>query len=170
MNEHMTPSVESAHEPMPALEDMLKGVLATSEHLVRESRQRFNEIFPRLALRLMGTEARADAALKSGGFLIDESTVVIRYDETRVEIQFFCDIGLPETYEETVIYRSALEYNLCRTYPGITLGVHPDSGRLVATTALSFLLVADDEVCFNTVEILVHCAKQVRQALRIGKA
>lgn len=153
---------------MPTFEQMDAALTGFSGNLMQESKQRFDDMLPRIAARLMGDDQAANAALEAGGFFIDESTVVIQYNEEAIQIEFFCDVGLPQLHAEQEVYRAALEYNLCRTYPGITFGVHPQSGRLVATTTLHLLLVADVEVCLNTVQIMTTLAKEVREALRLS--
>ena len=127
------------------------------------------EIFYRRSSQALAGLALADAdaadidqAIADGGFVLNDSTVVMRHNADNDQIEFFCDVGLPEVHAREAAYRAALEINLCRSYPGITLGVHPESGRMVATVAIHSLLVADDEVCLNTLELLTRQVGQLR--------
>ena len=95
------------------------------------------------------------------------STVVLRLNPHTDCLEMFCDVGLPEVHAREAAYRAALEINLCRSYPGITLGVHPESGRMVATVAIHSLLVADDEVCLNTLDLLTRHVDQLRMSRAI---
>lgn len=129
-----------------------------------ESAQRFAELMPRVVRRALADADAADIdqAIADGGFVLNDSTVVMRHNADNDQIEFFCDVGLPEVHAREAAYRAALEINLCRSYPGITLGVHPESGRMVATVAIHSLLVADDEVCLNTLELLTRQVGQLR--------
>jgi len=129
-----------------------------------ESAQRFAELMPRVVRRALidADAADIDQAIADGGFVLNDSTVVMRHNADNDQIEFFCDVGLPEIHAREAAYRAALEINLCRRYPGITLGVHPESGRMVATIAIHSLLVADDEVCLNTLELLTRQVGQLR--------
>ncbi len=159
---------QNTEHPATSLSHMEEALTEYSESLMRESRQRFEELLARVAQRITGTVESAQEALASGSFFVNESTVVIRYDEDLTQIEIFCDVGLPEPYAENSVYRAALEHNLCRTYPGVSFGIHPDSGRLVATTALLLSMVADDEMCLNTVQMLTDLAQEVRHTLRLA--
>ena len=79
-------------------------------------------------------------------------------------LEFFCDIGLPDPHHLEPNFRTALELNLCRTYPGVSFGVHPESGRLVATTALDSAQVDHDEVCLATLELLTGQVGRLRRS------
>ncbi len=135
----------------------------------QDSAQRFAELMPRLVRRALAAanEADIDQAIADGGFVLNNCTVVMRHNADSDQIEFFADVGLPEPHALETAYRAALEINLCRTYPGITLGVHPDSGRMVATTAIHSLLVADDEVCLNTLDLLTRHVDQLRMSRAI---
>jgi hypothetical protein len=52
--------------------------------------------------------------------------------------------------------------NLCRTYPGVTFGLHPESGRLVATSAMHMMLFTDDDACLNTLQMLAALVRQLK--------
>jgi hypothetical protein len=125
---------------------------------------RFASLMPRLVQRALAHAApeAIDQALADGGFVLNDCTVVMRHNPDDDTVEFFCDVGLPEPSALEATYRAALEINLCRTYPGITLGIHPESGRLVATTALASAEVDDDEVCLRTLESLTRQVGRLR--------
>jgi hypothetical protein len=153
-------SARLAGQPSPADTERLSG---TREPGPAGGTERFDSLFPRVVQRVVGEGEAADQALQSGGFVLNESVVVMRLNEETDTLEFFCDVGqpLPQLLEST--YRTALELNLCRTYPGVSFGVHPESSRLVATMAMHMLLVADDEVCLNALEMLTGLARQLRE-------
>jgi hypothetical protein len=130
----------------------------------QEPAVRFAQLLPKVVRRVLGQGAEADQALADGGFVLNDSTVVMRLNEDTDHIEFFCDIGVPQRHAREDAFRVALELNLCRTYPGITLGVHPVSGRLVATTAVHSLLVADDEVCLQALDTLTQQVRRLRDS------
>ncbi len=127
---------------------------------------RFAALMPRLVRRALPDAApeAIDQALADGGFVLNECTVVMRHNPDDNTVEFFCDVGLPEPQALEATYRTALEINLCRTYAGITLGIHPESGRLVATTALDSAEVEDDEVCLRTLERLTGQVGRLRRS------
>lgn len=127
------------------------------------STARFNALLPRVVAQVLGEGAQAREALRTGGFLVGESTVVMRLNPDTDALEFFCDIGLPLPHAWPDTVRAAMEMNLCRTHPGVTFGLHPESGRLVATTAMHMLLVVDDEVCLNALNLLTGVARQRRE-------
>ena len=131
---------------------------------------RFAQLLPQVVHRVLGQGAEADQALADGGFVLNDATVVMRLNEQTDHIEFFCDIGVPERHSREDAFRVALELNLCRAYPGITLGVHPESGRLVATTAVHSLLVADDEVCLQALDTLTQQVQRLRESGAIALA
>jgi hypothetical protein len=124
----------------------------------------FSETLRRVALRLIGEGADAEQAIAGGAFVLDDSTVVIRLNPETNFVEFFCDVGQPDTYALEAGYRAALEANLCRTFPGVTLGIHPESGRLVATMAFNGFLVDNEELFVQMLQSLVGCAKQIRES------
>lgn len=130
--------------------------------LPAHSQQKFDALFPRVVQRVLGDSPEADEALRTGGFVINESVVVMRLNPEHDSLEFFCDIGQPLPHALLDTYRVALELNLCRTYPNITFGLHPESGRLVATCAMHMLLVADDEICLQTLDALTDLARTLR--------
>ncbi len=155
----MTSTRVLAGEPVPGADPLA----LAADPATAVGTERFDSLFPRVVQRVVGEGDAADQALQSGGFVLNESVVVMRLNEETDTLEFFCDIGqpLPHLLEST--YRTALELNLCRAYPGVSFGVHPESGRLVATMAMHMLLVADDEVCLNALEMLTGLARQLRE-------
>lgn len=128
---------------------------AITQEVSAQSRERFDAMLPRVIARLAGEDA-VDEALASGGFEVEGRTVVVRLHPENDHIEYFCDVGEPEPHALQETYRRLLEMNLCRAYPGITFGVHPDSGRVVATLAVHDVLVAGEDACITTVQMLVQ--------------
>lgn len=139
-------------------------LLAFAEDYFEQSGARFAEMRSRVTQRLLGDTQAAEHALAQGGFVLNDCTVVMRRNPETDYIEFFCDVGLPESSSLQETYRTALELNLCRTYPGIVLGVHPESGRLVATATLHSQLLADDDLCIKTLEILTMQVRRLRHS------
>lgn len=148
--------------PADGADPMRAGVPASPADAVAESVDRFNAMLPRVVAQVVEGDAAAQEALETGGFVLNESTVVMRLNADNDYLEFFCDIGLPDPHHLEANFRTALELNLCRTYPDVTFGVHPESGRLVATIATHMLLVADDEVCLHALDLLTGLATQLR--------
>ncbi len=151
----------AAVQAVPA-DPMLAGLAAPLDDLAQGSADRFNVLLPRVVAQVVGEGEAAQEALETGGFFLNESTVVMRLNPDNDYLEFFCDIGLPDPHHLEPNFRTALELNLCRTYPGVTFGVHPESGRLVATTATHMLLVADDEVCLQALDLLTGLVGELR--------
>lgn len=153
-------------DPAPLELSGVQGPGPLSVTLSSPAPQRFADLMPRLVQRaLAGADPQAiDQAIEAGGFVLNDRTVVMRPNAETDQIEFFADVGVPDPHALEAAYRAALEINLCRHYPGITLGVHPESGRLVATTALHSPLVADDDVCLQTLEHLTRQVDQLRQS------
>lgn len=157
-------SIDVSQPQAPALSDALaQAAVDYGQALAAESRVRFEDMLPRIVERVLGP-AQAQQALDHGGFVLNESTVVIRHNPQTDTVEFFCDIGLPQAHAREAAYRVALELNLCRTHPGITFGVHPESGRMVATTAIHSLLIADDDVCVRTLQMLTQVVRELRDS------
>lgn len=150
----MHESPRTLPEQMVEMDESLRGMSA----------QIFEAMLPRVVERIVGPGDAAQEALANGGFVLNECTVVMRLNPDTDSVEFFCDVGLPHPHSELAVYRTALEFNLCRTYPGINFGIHPESGRLVATAATHALLVADDDVCVNTLQMLTGVVAQLRLA------
>jgi hypothetical protein len=144
------------------VDPLLAGLAAPDDDPAQGSADRFNALLPRVVAQVVGEGEAAQEALETGGFVLNESTVVMRLNPDNDYLEFFCDIGLPDPHHLEPNFRTALELNLCRTYPGVTFGVHPESGRLVATTATHMLLVADDEVCLQALDLLTGLVGQLR--------
>ncbi|HSW18575.1 MAG TPA: hypothetical protein VLJ86_15250 [Ramlibacter sp.] len=132
------------------------------EELTRQAGEQFSEMLPRIAARLEADDASAAEVLSDGGFFINDSTVVMRLNAENDHIEFFCDVGLPAAHSQEDAYRVALELNLCRTYPGIILGVHPESRRLVATLSTHQMMASDDEACMGILQMLTLQVNRLR--------
>lgn len=145
-----------------SLDAMLLDLGEMGEKFRASGAARFEAMLPRVIARVLGEGEAARQALADGGFVMNESTVVLRLNPDTDQVEFFCDLGLPEAHSLDQAYRTALQLNLCRTYPGVVFGVHPESGRMVATTAISSVLLADDQVCINVLEMLTLQVRQVR--------
>lgn len=124
----------------------------------------FSETLRKIVQRVVGEGPQADQALADGGFVLKDTTVVLRLNPQTNFVEFFSDIGEPDTHSLESTYRAALEANLCRTFPGVTLGVHPQSGRLVATLAMNGLMAQDEDFCMTLLETLTERATQIRQS------
>jgi len=124
----------------------------------------FAHLMRQVVRRAVGDGPAADQALSDGGFLMNERMVVMRLNTDIDHVEVFCDVGQPESYSLEATYRAALEANLCRQFPGVMLGIHPDSGRLVATLALNGLMVDDEDFCMMILENLTRAAWQIRES------
>jgi hypothetical protein len=95
-----------------------------------------------------------------------ETTVVVRSDNPDSEILLYADVGLPSPADQLRIYRAALEGNLVRRHETVTIGVHVESDRMVATAALTHREMADVEALEATarkvMEQLVVCVHGMR--------
>ncbi len=143
-------------------EPMLTDALPSAQTLATEAAQRFQALLPRVVRRMLGDGEDARQALESGGFVLDEAVIVMRLNPDTSMLEFFCDIGQPQPHSVEANYRTALQMNLCRTYPGVTFGLHPESGRLVATSAMHMMLFADDEVCLNALQMLAGLVRRLK--------
>lgn len=152
------PATSAAGVPEMTLTD----ALASARDIAAEATERFNRLMPRIVRRVLGEGEQAQQALQTGGFLLDEAVIVMRLNPDTSMLEFFCDIGQPQAHTHEANFRTALQMNLCRTHPGVTFGLHPESGRLVATSAMHMMLFADDEVCFNALQMLAGLARQLR--------
>lgn len=133
-----------------------QALVAFSEEMDRQARPRFEDLLQRIARQLLSDDEAVHAAIQSGGFRVGDTTLVVRFNEETHQIELFADIGLPQAHAQGQAHRLALEHNLCRTYPGVTLGVHPESSRLVATTSLHLLMVNDETTCLHAMEVLAQ--------------
>lgn len=150
------PELEQLH----ALADMAEMAQEVSD-LVATS---FSETLRRIVTRAVGDGPEAEQALADGGFVMNDTTVVLRLNTETNFVEFFCDVGQPDTYSLEAAYRAALEANLCRTFPGITLGIHPESGRLVATLALNGLMADHEDLCMMVLENLTERTREIRES------
>jgi hypothetical protein len=155
MTPHPTASSPLAEEGAALLSDM-----QAQAHEYREQSQARYES----ALRGLGNGEEADQAIADGALVLNDCTVVMRRNASNDFIEFFCDIGLPPNHDREAAYRVALEMNLCRTYPGITLGVHPDSGRLVATISVHGLMLPDEDAYLQALELLTLQVLEMRDS------
>lgn len=124
----------------------------------------FQETLRRIVSHCVQDDQAAEQALTDGAFLLNDHTVVLRLNPETDFVEFFCDIGLPDPHALETTYRAALEANLCRSYPGITLGIHPQSGRLVATLAMNGLMTDNEAFCMTILENLTRCARHIRES------
>ncbi|MBL0421259.1 type III secretion system chaperone [Ramlibacter sp. AW1] len=152
---HEAPAEDSGPSFAAEMEQM-------DEHLHNLSSKFFEAMLPRVVERMVGPGDAAREALANGGFVLNDCTVVMRLNAETDSVEFFCDVGLPRPPSLHQVYRAALEHNLCRTYPGIVLGIHPESGRLVATAASPAMLVGNDEVCIETLQMLTGVVTELR--------
>ena len=147
---------DGAPTDTPSLDDMTQALMSFSNEMDRQARPRFEDLLQRIARQLLSDDEAVHAAIQSGGFRVGDTILVVRFNEETHQIELFADIGLPHAYAQGQAHRLALEHNLCRTYPGVTLGVHPESSRLVATTSLHLLMVNDETTCLHAMEVLAQ--------------
>lgn len=157
-------NVASAEKRDIDLDHALRAMSRHDEEQTRQASERFSEMLPRIAARLEADEASSAEVLSDGGFFINDSTVVMRLNAENDQIEFFCDVGLPVSNAREDAYRVALELNLCRTYPGITLGVHPESRRLVATVSAHEMMVSEDDACMGILQMLTLQVSRLRDS------
>ncbi len=114
--------------------------------------------------RLLGDPEAVDRALAEGSCQTGGCTLAWRVDDRTLMLELFADIGLPEPAREHEAYRQMLEINLCRTHPGLYVGLHPESRRLVATTLQPAILLVEESFCLAALENLAAQARQLREA------
>jgi hypothetical protein len=153
-----SPSAASHLAPPMSADEALEKAAA----LYQASFDTFQAMLPRLAERIVGPGQPAQDALAQGGFVMNHCTVALRLDADKGMVEFFCDVGLPRPHALQECYRRVLEMNLCRTYEGITFGVHPTSARLVATASLPVLMVASEEVALSALQTLTEVVTGLR--------
>jgi hypothetical protein len=75
---------------------------------------------------------------ESGMYVADvrEVTIAVRIEESVGVIRFYADIGLLCASDELSACRAALQANLVRGIQRVTFGMHAESLRLIATSAL----------------------------------
>jgi hypothetical protein len=158
------------HQPAPdetPLDVQLHAFLELGEACEDVSRlvaEAFTQTLRRIVLGTMGDGPEADQALADGGLVIQGRTVVMRLNPQTDFVELFCDIGQPAADRLEAVYRHALEANLCRRFPGVTLGLHPESGRLVATLALNGLMVDHEDLCMTALDLLARCASEIHES------
>ena len=160
-NSFLDEALTALEVPVP---ELLQSYLA-------ESPQRFESLLRELAARLQDRAAPGETAARDdGAFSVDGCTVVLRRNPDNDYIEIFCDVGQPKPHDEHAAYRAALELNLCRTYPGLTLGVHPQSGRIVATLAVHSLLMRDVDTCLQVLDLLTVQVQRLRESRALALA
>lgn len=154
-----------ACDPLPGQEQAFDAQAAELlQGYLRESPERFEHLLRELATRVEAQDVPQEVASTEGAFLVDDCTVVLRRNPDNDYLEIFCDVGLPHPADEHATYRTALELNLCRTYPGLTLGVHPQSGRIVATVAVHSLLVHDLDTCLATLQMVTLQVRRLQDS------
>lgn len=113
---------------------------------------------------LLASAEAADQAIETDSCALEGGTLAWRLDADRLMVELFCDIGLPEPALAHEAWRFALEVNLCRTCEGAYLGLHPESGHLVMTSALPAVLMLDSAMCEKALESLARQARDLREA------
>lgn len=138
---------------------------ARSEDLARQVATDVMSSLQGALVRLLGDPAEAERAMAEGACQVHGSTLAWRVDDKSLMVELFSDIGLPEPAQEHEAFRLALQANLCRTYPGLHVGLHPESRRLVATAIQPAVLVMDESFCLSAMEHLAGQALQIRAAV-----
>lgn len=145
-------------------EQEIDHLLAAPGELLAESAADFEDLLRQVVARIVGDGPAAEQALAEGGFVMDDCTVVLRRDPDSDYIEVFCDVGQPDPHFQNDAWRVALELNLMRTYPGLTLGLHPESGRLVATLQTHCLLLGHPDQCIHLLQMLVLQVQRLRES------
>lgn len=128
---------------------------------------RFQDLLKGTVDRLVTDPVAAQEALRTGALPVGDTLVVMRLNPQTDQVEFFADIGLPPDHQVLEAYRVVLEMNLCRTHHGVTFGVHPESGRLVATQAAHALVIADEDVSIGIVTRLARLSQDLREAREV---
>jgi hypothetical protein len=160
----MSPETAPAETPLDIQLHAFLELGEACEDISRLVADAYEETLRRIVRRTMGDGPEADQALADGALVIQGRTVVMRLNPQTDFAELFCDIGQPAADRLEAVYRHALEVNLCRRFPGVTLGLHPESGRLVATLALNGLMVDHEDVCMTALELLARCACEIRES------
>ncbi|MEJ7930298.1 hypothetical protein WG922_09950 [Ramlibacter sp. AN1015] len=151
-------------KPDGAFEFGSQDMIDTADALRKHAAAAFDTIWAKVVDRLVGTGAAAEEVRSTGALVVDDCTVVLRLDPLTSLIEFFVDIGKPNPHALEAVLRTGMEMNLCRTHQGVVFGVHPESGRLVATTALPALAIADEEACLTVLRSLTRLVGDLRAA------
>lgn len=133
-----------------------------ADEFAADMRRDLDATLLRAFTRLLGSAEAASIAMAQTSVLLQGGTLAWRLDTELMFIELFCDIGLPEPFEAQTVYRLALEANLCRTYPGVFIGVHPESERVVATTSVPAMMLLDEEMCAPALETFACQARELR--------
>ncbi len=128
---------------------------------------RFQDLLRGTVGRLVVDPVAAEDALLTGALPVGDTLVVMRLNPQTDQVEFFADIGLPPDHQVQEAYRAVLEMNLCRTHHGVTFGVHPESGRLVATQAAHALVIADEDVSIGIVTRLARLSQDLREGREV---
>lgn len=143
---------------------MMDELLSIAGDMGRKAEERYADLLPRLVVSLTGDDAQVPEALASGRLMLDGFTFALRLNAQSGQLEFFCDVGVPASHSREEVFRKCLEFNLCRTVPGIALGAHPDSGRVVATSSLHMMMVNDESVCVQMIETLRGLVQELRSS------
>jgi hypothetical protein len=158
----MSPETAPAETPLDVQLHAFVALGEACDDVSRLVADSFAQTLRRIVLRILGDGPEADQALADGALVIQGRTVVMRLNPQTDFVELFCDIGQPAVPSLEAVYRAALEANLCRRFPGVTLGLHPESGRLVATSAMHMMLFTDDDACLNTLQMLAALVRQLK--------
>jgi hypothetical protein len=155
---------ETSSNPLDGMDlnVMMEEIMAMAEGLDRNAQERYTEMLPRLVVIVTGDDQQLPEAIATGRLVIDDYTFALRFNADSGQLEFFCDVGVPASHSREEAYRKSLEFNLCRTIPGIALGVHPTSGRIVATSSLHMLMVSDASVCVQMIDTLKGVVQELR--------
>lgn len=125
--------------------------------------ERFEAIVRAMAEHLFGAgdTLAADSLKATGAASIDGRTLVLRLNAESDMIEMFCDLGLPDPHQRENCLATVLHANLCRSQDGVTWGLHPESGRLVATLAVHVFHV-DAEMCLMLMQQLAMAVAEIR--------
>lgn len=130
----------------------------------RQAREAFETLYQDLLHHLLPDARDAERAREDGGFVLHGRTVVVRHDLETDTLECFCDVGQPAAGAGDQAWRAALEMNLRRDWRGLFLGLHPASGRLVATTATPRVLVPDAPSLVPVLEMLALQVLRLRES------
>lgn len=112
--------------------------------------------------RLYGGRFGKDDAFFS--FETQEVLMVARPDGTTDAIRFYADVGLPSADDQFMTYRYALQHNLMGHTRQVTLGLHPVSQRIVATSLLRVKRAdAQNDAIRQLIDGLLHCVADMRR-------
>lgn len=152
-------SAAAAIQPSPTID-----LQARLDEATAAVQAHYRDLLARTVARLVPDHAAAEEALRSGAMAVDGVLVAMRLSPDTDQMEFFADVGLPADHRQEAAYRAVLEMNLCRTHPGVTFGIHPQSGRLVATQAMHALAILDEEVCVGVAGRLARLSNQLRES------